>query len=90
MLKVGTKRRRTTKQVKADKEEAAIREVGNQEKQDKIAHLEELAENNQTAANILTDLVQKGIAVLDKNGEIQIPSASKIKPRQSSEGNPNK
>ena len=27
MLKVGTKRRRTTKQIKADKEEAAIKEV---------------------------------------------------------------
>ena len=27
MLKVGTKRRRTTKQIKAEKEEAAIKEV---------------------------------------------------------------
>ena len=32
LLKIGTKRRRTTKQIKAEKEEAAIKEVALQEK----------------------------------------------------------
>ena len=36
MLKIGTKRRRTTKQVQADKEEAAIKEVSLQESLAKV------------------------------------------------------
>ena len=36
MLKVGTKRRRTSKQVKADKEEAAIKEAALNEKLKKV------------------------------------------------------
>ena len=36
MLKVGTKRRRTTKQIKADKEEAAIKEASLQERLGKV------------------------------------------------------
>ena len=57
MLKVGTKRRRTTKQINAEKEEAAIKEVALQEKYQKIELLEAQAINNQNAANILTELV---------------------------------
>ena len=46
MLKVGTKRRRTTKQIKAEKEEAALKEVAIQEKMQKIAEVEARALNN--------------------------------------------
>ena len=46
MLKVGTKRRRTTKQIKAEKEEAALKEVALQEKMQKIAEVEARALNN--------------------------------------------
>ena len=35
--------------------------------------------NNQAAADILTDLIAKGIAVQDDHGNVSIPSASKQK-----------
>ena len=46
MLKVGTKRRRTTKQIKAEKEEAALKEVALQEKMQRLAEIEARALNN--------------------------------------------
>ena len=46
MLKIGTKRRRTTAQVAAEKEEAAIKEVAIQERLENIRRREEEAQNN--------------------------------------------
>ena len=43
MLKIGTKRRRTTAQVNADKEEAAVKEVAIQERLENIRRREEAA-----------------------------------------------
>ena len=80
MLKTGTKRRRTTTQVAADKEEAAIKEVAIQERLANIRRMEEEAESNKNAAEILREFMKEGVAIQDKNGKISIPSASKIKP----------
>ena len=63
MLKVGTKRRRTKAQIVAEKEEAAIKEVALQERLAKAALLEQEADNNKNAANILTEFIKQGIAV---------------------------
>ena len=63
MLKIGTKRRRTTEQIRVEKEEAALKEVALQEKLENASRLEAEILNNQNAANILTDLIKQGIAV---------------------------
>ena len=78
-LKVGTKRRRTTAQIVAEKEEAAVKEVALQERLAKAIKLETEAANNKNAANILTDFIKQGIAVQDAQGNITVPSASKQK-----------
>ena len=80
MLKTGTKRRTTTTQVAADKEEAAIKEVAIQERLEKIRRMEAEAESNKNAAEILREFMSQGVAIQDENGKISIPSASKIKP----------
>ena len=46
MLKIGTKRRRTTAQITAEKEEAAVREVAIQERLENIRRQEEEQKNN--------------------------------------------
>ena len=79
MLKVGSKRRRTTKEIIAEKEEAAIKEIAYQDQIARAQQIEKDASNNVAAANILNDLVAQGIAVQDKEGNIDIPSASKQK-----------
>ena len=80
MLKTGTKRRRTTTQIAAEREEAAIKEVAIQERLENIRRMEAEAESNKNAAEILREFMEQGVAIQDQNGKISIPSASKIKP----------
>ena len=79
MLKVGTKRRRTTAQVKADKEEAKLKEANLQERLAKLQKQEKLAHKNQAAADVLGQMIDAGVAVQDPSGNIVVPSASKKK-----------
>ena len=64
MLKVGMKRRRTKAECDADREEAKLREesmrTSEQQKQqlkDRVAQLEQANLNNQSAAEILNNLL---------------------------------
>ena len=88
MLKVGLKRRKTKAQVVADREEAAIREAsmnGAQQQQAelkaRIQQLEAEQQNNVNATEILNNFLATGVAVQDRDGSIQIPSASKERPK---------
>ena len=83
------KRRRTKTQVDEDREEALLKEeslrVSDQQQKiltDRIAELEAAGQNNNSAVNILNNLLAQGIAVQDENGEIYVPSASKQKHQQ--------
>jgi hypothetical protein len=85
MLKVGTKRRRTKAQVKADKEEAALREQDIQDKLARLAETEEklrqydqMAAENEHAKAVIGELAAAGQVDIDDRGNI---SASKKKPR---------
>ena len=78
------KRRRTKTQVDEDREEALLKEeslrVSDQQQKiltDRIAELEAAGQNNNSATNILNNLLAQGIAAQDENGEIYVPSASK-------------
>ena len=80
LLKVGTKRRRTRQEILDDKEEARIKEEGMQGKLAQIdsltqrcAELEQKAKGNEAADLILRDMISKGQAVMDENGNVTIP-----------------
>ena len=85
MLKVGTKRRRTQAQIKADKEAAALRE---QELQAKIVHVsnaeakladyENMQANFEKAKALMLELQRQGHIDIDDNWNV---SPSKQKPR---------
>ena len=49
---------------------------------DRVAREEQRLLSNQNAADILTDLIKKGICVQDEKGDITVPSASKKKHRE--------
>jgi len=77
MLKAGSKRRRTTAEIKAEKEAALLKE---QEIQAKLAQydamkakaeaLEAKIGEHEGAALIVNDLVARGLAVVDNEGRI--------------------
>ena len=77
MLKIGSKRRRTQAQVKADKEEAMLRE---QDIQDRLARLQEveaklaefdrMAAENQHAQDIISQLHAAGQVDIDDHGRV--------------------
>ena len=84
MLKVGLKRRRTKTECNADREEAQLREESmktseqqKQELKDRVAQLEQTNRNNQSAAEILNNLLAQGVCVQAADGSISVPSASK-------------
>ena len=63
MLKIGTKRRRTTAQIEAERDEAILEETVLQERLANAARLEAESVSNQNAADILRDFIAKGVAV---------------------------
>ena len=85
MLKIGSKRRRTKAQVKADKEEALLREQDIQDKlarlaaaEEKLVRFEQMAAENERAQAVVGELHAAGQIEVDERGNI---SASKRKPR---------
>ena len=85
MLKAGSKRRRTKAQVKAEKEEALLRDLDIQEKLARIAEMEEkiknferMAAENERAMAVMGELHAAGQIEIDDSGNI---SASKRKSR---------
>ena len=79
MLKAGIKRRRTTQQIKEQKEEESLRTLAIE---DKLAKYEEMmakfnavkeeAENGRAASNVLSDMFNRGEVELDQNGTVKI------------------
>ena len=77
---MGTKRRRTTQEIKDQKEEAQLKE---EETNAKLSQVEELmrrcqeledrAKNNEAASTILTEMIGQGKAIMDDNGNVSIP-----------------
>ena len=87
-MRVGVKRRRTKTQINEEKEEAALREqavntslLENQQMKQRLAHMEQEGSNNQNAAKILSELMQKGLVKQYESGNIQVPSESKQRPK---------
>ena len=85
MLKSGSKRRRTKAQVKAEKEEALLRDIDIQEKlarlaemEEKIKNFERMAAKNERAMAVMGELHAAGQIEIDDSGNI---SASKRKSR---------
>ena len=85
MLKVGSKRRRTQAEIKADKEEALLKEQDLQDKlkrlaeyETKMAMFEQMQQENQRAQELLTELHANGQIEIDENGNV---SPSKQKPQ---------
>ena len=85
MLKSGSKRRRTKAQVKAEKEEALLRDIDIQEKlarlaemEEKIKNFERMAAENERAMAVMGELHAAGQIEIDDSGNI---SASKRKSR---------
>ena len=84
MLKAGSKRRRTTAQIKAEKE---AKETQEQEVAAKLAMFDSLkaenqqlhaqSQNNQGAADILGDLMQKGLVQQEADGSFRVDSPVK-------------
>ena len=79
LLKIGAKRRRTKQEVQEEHEEALIKEEAISQKVAqyeamalRIQELEQQATSNQAAANILSEMLQKGEAVQDEEGRISI------------------
>ena len=82
LIKVGTKRRRTKAQIIQEKQDSIAKEAEIQAKLAKFdeimqtnALLHQQAQSNQAAAEILTDLVKKGIVDKDENGQVSLPSS---------------
>ena len=61
MLKVGTKRRKTTVQVKTEREEARTKEQALQERIAQIQQREQELVNEKGAADILTGFIKQGL-----------------------------
>ena len=80
MLKVGTKRRKTTVQVKAEREEARIKEQALQERLAQIQSREQELSNETGAASILTGFIKQGLVKQMEDDSFVVPSASKQKP----------
>lgn len=83
MLKAGSKRRRTKAQVRAEKEEAQLRDQDIQEKlarlaetEAKLEHFERMAFENEQAKAVVGELHAAGQIDIDDKGNI---SASKRK-----------
>lgn len=83
MLKAGSKRRRTKAQVKAEKEEAQLRDLEIQEKlarlaetEAKLEQFERMAAENEQAMAVMGELHAAGQIEIDDRGNI---SASKRK-----------
>ena len=79
MMKAGSKRRRTHHQVEEDKRVKAQREAELNQKlaamasmEARLQQMESQAQNNQAAADILNDLVQKGLAEVDESGNVKV------------------
>ena len=85
MLKVGTKRRRTQAQIKAEKEEAVLREqdlqakiVNVQNAEAKLADYENMQVNFEKAKALMLELQREGHIDIDDNWNV---SSGKTKPR---------
>ena len=81
------KRRRTKAEIYQAKEEAQLREESasqtieqNEQLKQQLVQMEQEGTNNRKAANILTELMHKGLVQQDGNGNIDVPSASKKRP----------
>ena len=85
MLKVGTKRRRTTEQVKTEREEARIKEQTLQDRLVQIQRTEQELNNEKGAADILTGFIKQGLVKQDPDGSFSVPSASKQRPQPKKE-----
>ena len=77
MLKIGSKRRRTKAEIKAEKEETVRKELEIQQKlaaadqmQAQFLALQDQAQNNQNAHDILCDFLKKGVLVKDSEGNV--------------------
>ena len=84
MLKIGTKRRRTQAQIKAEKEEARLREQDLQEKLARMAELQQkeadydrMLAQHEEASGVLSKLHAEGLIDVDDNGKIS-PSKRKL------------
>jgi len=85
MLKVGSKRRRTQAQVKADKEEALLKEQDTQQKlarlaeaEQKLAHYDQMVAQNEEAKAVIGELQASGDVEFDEHGRIT-PSKRKLR-----------
>ena len=79
MLKAGIKRRRTQRQITDKKAEEAVRQMAIEEKlakfdelENKVKQAEQEAGNNKVAANILSEMINKGLAFVDENGNVEV------------------
>ena len=79
MLKAGIKRRRTTQQIKDQKEEEALRQQAIEEKlskfdemMQKFSAVKEEADNGKAAAKILAEMWEKGDVVQDEEGKVVV------------------
>ena len=81
VLKVGVKRRRTTKEIADERNEAQLKEQAINQKMAEIAIKEKEIKNNASAAEILGNMIKSGVAVQERDGSISVPSAknSKVK-----------
>ena len=80
MLKIGSKRRRTTTQIEDEKEEARLKQADVEAKlasmaamQEEVARLTARAEQNQSASDILNDLARKQKIVINSIGDVLVP-----------------
>ena len=90
LLRVGIKRRRTKTQIEEEKQEAELREravneslVENEQLKSQLTQMQNQGQNNQKAADILSELLSKGLITQDDSGNIDVPSASKKRPNAS-------
>ena len=75
VLKVGVKRRRTTKEIADERSEAQLKEQAINQKMAEIASKEKEIKNNASAAEILGNMIKSGVAVHARDCSISIPSA---------------
>ena len=80
LCKVGSKRRRTRQEILDDREEGQLKKEGVEQKLAQIdaltqrcAELEQRAQGNAAADMILRDMISKGQAVMDEQGNVTIP-----------------
>ena len=80
MLRVGQKRRRTQKQIEQDKEEAELKQADIDARLAQLKQMHQQASANQDAREVLDQMLNAGVAEVQANGTITVPSASKQKP----------